>query len=293
LLEERHVTRAAARVGLSQPAASRALARLRALLGDPLLVRARGGLVATARAEALREPVRAAMTLIGGALAPPQPFDPARAVRTVRILTDDYSELVLFPGLLARLTSRAPGIDIVVPPPSALSTEALERGDADFFVAPLRGRELGASGVRGELLYEERFVCVVSKTHPFAKRRPSIAKFAAARHALVAPRGARGGRVDDALAAVGKSRRVALLLPHFLVAPFIVASSDLVLTLGERVARALMKTLPLAAFEPPVELEPFRVGVHWHERSDGDPALAWVRGELRHVANAGGRAPRR
>jgi len=284
LLEERHVTRAAKRVGLSQPAASRGLGRLRALLDDALLVRGKGGLVATPRAEALREPVRRAMTLVGEALARPQEFDPKRVQRTIRVMTDDYSSLVLFPSLLARLATEAPGIELFVPPPTKLSTAALERGDVDVFIAPIRSNELGASGLRAELLYEERFVGIVAKRHPFSKRRPTLTQFAAARHALVAPRGTRGSQVDDALAAKGKTRHIALVTPHFLVMPFIIASSDLVLTLGERMAKTYSRTLPLSIFAPPVSLEPFRVGVHWHERSDRDPMLAWFRGELHRAA---------
>src|SRR5438874_1432439 len=117
LLTERHVTRAADAVGLSQPAASRALGRLRLLFGDPLLVRSGRGFALTPRAEALRDPVRRALGLVEAAIVTPSRFDPASARRTARVMSDDYSELLLLPGLLDRLTRKAPGIDVWVHPP--------------------------------------------------------------------------------------------------------------------------------------------------------------------------------
>src|SRR5258706_1474647 len=134
LLTERHVTRAAEAVGLSQPAASRALGRLRALFGDPLLVRSGQGLALTPRAEAVRDPVRRALALVEGAVATPATFDPAVARRTVRVKIDDYSELLLFPGLLERLTRSAPGIDVWAHPNHDGSVESLVRGEADFLI---------------------------------------------------------------------------------------------------------------------------------------------------------------
>ncbi len=285
LLEERHVTRAAKRVGLSQPAASRGLARLRELLADPLLVRSQRGLSPTPRAEALRAPVRQALTLLDQSLVEKVVFDPATARRKIRVVSDDYSELVLFPSLVSRLSKRAPGIDVLVPPTGAFEFEPLLRGEIDLALAPLRANMPPPPGILEKKLYAERFVCVVRKGHPLAKR-PTLARFADARHALIAPRGTAGGAVDDALARHGKTRRVAFMGPHFLVVPFIVAASDLVVTLGERVARALAPTLQLTIFEPPMKLNGFTVACYWHERSAADPAVQWFIRELEAVSRA-------
>jgi DNA-binding transcriptional LysR family regulator len=285
LLTERHVTRAAKAVGLSQPAASRALGRLRLVFGDPILVRSGGGLVLTPRAETLRDPVRRALGLVEGAIAAPSRFDPASTRRTARFMSDDYSELVLLPGLLDRLTRKAPGLDVWVHPLHGSSTQPLLEGEADFMIMPVREGERLAPGVRSDPLYSDRFVCMVKEGHPVAKK-PTLDRFLAARHAFIAPRARRGGPVDDALAARGKERHIALTVPHFLVMPFLVASSDLVLTLGERIARLYARFLPVVLFEPPLPLPGFTIGLFWHEKDANDPALAWLREQIAQVARA-------
>jgi DNA-binding transcriptional LysR family regulator len=278
LLGERHLTRAARRVGLSQPAASRALGRLRGLLGDPLLVRSGPSWILTARAEALREPVRMALGYAEAALAPPKPFQPELARRLVRIACDDYSEFVLLAPLLSRISRSAPGLDIEVLPGKGSVLERVARGEADFAFAPLPHRM--PSGLRCQGLVEDGFVGMVADSHPFARRAPSLKLFAAARHALIAPFGERGGFVDEALAKLGQERRVALMLPHFLVMPFLVASSDLVLTLSERIAQSFAHLLPVALFRPPLTLPRFEIGFYWHQRDQHDPALGWLREQM-------------
>lgn len=279
LLTERHVTRAARRVGLSQPAASRGLARLRELLGDPLLLRAGAATTLTARAESLRAPVRQALALVEEAVAAPAPFHPARVRRTVRLASDDYCEMVLLPPLLGRLAKAAPGLDLwVSAATSAGALAALASGDVDFTFGPIVEDARLPPGVAADRLFDERFVCLTRKGHPLS-RRPTLDGFVAARHAFIAPRGLRGGVVDDALANLGKERHVALAVPHFLVMPFLVAASDLVVTLAERVARTYARSLPLTRFAPPLALPGFTVGLFMHERHRHDPALVWFRQE--------------
>jgi DNA-binding transcriptional LysR family regulator len=292
LLTERHVTRAAKAAGLSQPAASRALGRLRLLFSDPLLVRSGRGFALTPRAEALRDPVRRALGLVEGAMARPSRFDPASARRTARVMTSDYSELLLLPGLLDRLTRMAPGIDVWVHPLLESSPQPLVDGEADFMIMPIREGERLAPGVRADVLYSDRFICMVKRGHPLAKK-PTLDRFLAARHAFIAPRGRRGGPVDDALAARGKERHIALAGPHFLVMPFLVAASDLVLTLAERIARLYSQFLPVVLFEPPLQLSGFTIGLFWHEKDANDPALTWLREQIAEVAGDLKRTSRR
>jgi DNA-binding transcriptional LysR family regulator len=279
VLSERHLTRAARRVGLSQPAASRALGRLRALLGDPLLVRSGRTSVLTPRAEALREPVRLALSTISQALLEPPPFDPARDRRTVRIAADDYATLVVLTPLLRTLYRKAPGLDVHVLPPLSSCVERLMRGEVDLAIAPWTDRT--PATLRAEVLCEDGFVGMVHRKHPFARRAPSLKQYVEARHALIAPSGQRGGYVDAALAKLGKERRVALMSPHFLATPFIVAESDLVITLAERVARHYARLLPVAFFKPPIALPRFQTALYFHARDQQDAVLIWLGSELR------------
>src|SRR6185436_16132773 len=163
------------------------------------------------------------------------------------------------------------------------SLQSLMDGEADFVIMPIREGERHALSIRADPLYSDRFVCMVKRSHPIAKR-PTLERFLSTRHAFIAPRGRRGGPVDDALAARGKERHIALAVPHFLVMPFLVASSDLVLTLGERIARRYSTFLPVVLLEPPLSLRGFTVGLYWHEKDANDPALAWLREQFADVA---------
>ena len=280
LLSERHVTRAARRVGLSQPAASRALARLRELLNDPLLVRKGRSLGLSPRAEALQEPLRSALGLVSLAIAPAPRFDPRVARRRLRIASDDYSGFIMLTPLVERLARAAPGIDLHVLPSAGQGLEQLVKGDVDLCFAPIGMLHEGGPGVVPEALGEDRFVCMVGKQHPFARRAPNLTRFLEARHALIAPGGSLGGVVDQALAARGLERRVALALPSFLTMPFAIAGTDLVLTLAERVARPFGRFLPVAFFAPPLALPGFTTGFFWHQRDESDPAIGWLRSEI-------------
>lgn len=288
LLAERHVTRAAARIGLSQPAMSHALSRLRELLGDPLLVRTAHGMKPTARAEAMTAPLERALDDLGRVLASPAPFEPRLSKRTFHIATDDYMELVLLPRFLAQLWAEAPNVDIRVVSLSTRANEDLAEGRLDLAMGVIGqfGRPEPPQGIRVQRLISDRFVCVVRDDHPVAKKRLSLEDFVALPHALVAPRGASGGIVDTALARMGKQRRVAIQVPHFLVAPHVVRETDLVLTLAERIARSLAPLLGLRQIAPPLELEGFSMSMVWHERQHGDPAHAWLRGIFTAVAKS-------
>ena len=276
LVAEGNVTRAAERVGLTQPAMSHALARLRKLVDDPLFVRTSQGMSPTPRALELALPIRRALGEIDSALNERESFDPQAARRTFTLAAVDFGSLVVLPPLLARVQRDAPAVDLLVRP---LRNETIEQqlaeGEVDVALGVLY--DDAPPWMIQKRLFDERFVCLVRADHPTVRGALSLDAYLALDHALIAPRGKQGGHVDRALSRLGKKRRVALTVPHFLVAPIVVARSDLVLTLPERVARTFSEMLPLAIVEPPLDLEGFAVSAFWHERQARDPAHAWLR----------------
>ena len=302
LLAERSVTRAAARIGITQSAASHSLSRLRKLTGDELLVRGREGMVPTIRAEAMTAPLRRALEDITGTLSSPRAFDPKTARVRAFIGASDYAELVLLPGIMARLAREAPGVELRVLMPGQDPASELTSGKLDFVLMPSTPAAEG-QGIRGRQLFRDRFVCIVRRGHPLAKAKTlSLSSFAGAAHALISPWGMEGGYVDDALARLDLQRKVAVAVPHFLVAPHIVASSDLLLTVAERVAKVVAGPLGLVVLAPPQELAltGFTLSVLWHERTHEDPARRWLRDVIvaegsersgTSIVSARGRAP--
>lgn len=283
LIAERSVTRAAERIGLSQPAMSHALARLRRALDDPLLVRTPRGMEPTPRARAMAEPLDRALEDLARAVAPTAKFDPTRARRRLRVATDDYLELILMPKLLARLWREAPRIDIRVTSAGRQSGNDLAEGRVDMIIDPVSAFE-SLPGAYSQRIFDERFVCIVRKDHPMVGKRLSLDTFVALPHALVSPAGRPGGIVDTALAKLGLSRRVAIQVPHFVVAPEIVRQTDVILTVGERIARADREGLRI--LEPPLALPGFTVSTIWHERNHADPAHVWFRSMIADVAKS-------
>lgn len=278
LLAERHVTRAAARLGITQSAASHSLARLRDLLGDPLLVRGpKGTMLATPRATELAPAIHRVLEDLASVLRGADRFDPATAQHAFHIGAADYIELVILPRLLERIAKLAPGIDIWVHAHSDWGDAELAAGVLDVVIGPPR-RAQRPAGSYEKILFDETFTCVVRKNHPLADARMTIARYAASSHVLVAPRGTPGSLVDDALARAGKSRRVALAVPHFLVVPHVVAATDLVATMPSRIAALFANTL--VRTPPPVEIPGFQMAMAWHERMHDDPRHRWLREQL-------------
>jgi DNA-binding transcriptional LysR family regulator len=282
LLSERHVTRAAARVGLSQSATSHALQRLRELFGDPLLVRSGRALTLTPRAARLLPRLERSLSDLEGALAPEPAFEPATARRTFTLGMADYMQALISGPLLRELALRAPGIELAFVVFPNLK-ERLEAGEIDLV--------LGVSGVDvGNLkqapLFEEGFVTIVRRDHPRIKKAPSLDKYLAERHLVIAPGGTPGSIVDTVLAERGLSRRIALRVTNFLIAPVVVCQTELLSTLPMRLAQQLAKTYPLRLLPPPLELPTFEHRIIWHPRLEQDAAHTWLRG---FVTDAGRR----
>jgi DNA-binding transcriptional LysR family regulator len=286
LLHERHVTRAAKSVGLSQPAMSHALARLRDLFDDQLLVRTARGMQPTPRAEEIAPALGRALEDLGRLVTAPEKFEPARSRRCFTVVADDYTELVLFPKLLARIWQEAPGIDVRVRPQHTRWLDDLAEGRADFAIVPGVRPAGPASGIVVQKMLHEDYVCVVRADHPRVKKKISFADYLALPHALIAPRGESGSVVDSALGRLRRSRRVAVEIPHFLVAPHVVRATDVVLMLAERVAKVMAAPFDLRILAPPSELQltGFDVYLAWHQRQRSDAAHAWMRRILAEVA---------
>jgi DNA-binding transcriptional LysR family regulator len=282
LLAERHVSRAGARLGLSQPAVSNALAQLRAIFGDPLLVRGPRGMVPTERALALAEPLRAALAQLELGLGTSAPFDAGTADRRFTLVTNDFVAFALLPKLLTRLEREAPGVRLQVRawqehyvPPD------LARGEADLMLGLYQ--DLPA-GHRQAPLFEDRFVCVARKGHARVRGKLTLATYIKLPHVLVSHQPDGRGVVDDALARKGLTRTVALRVSHFLLVPAIIAATDYVAALSEAVARPFAKAWPLQLLPPPLPLPVGQVRLVWHERTHASAAQAWLRRMISETA---------
>ncbi|WP_223633488.1 LysR family transcriptional regulator [Corallococcus sp. EGB] len=287
LLKETHVTRAAARVGLTQSAMSHALAQLRELLGDALLIRGRGGMVLTPRAQQLAAPLKRGLAELRRALRDEPPFEPATATRRFALATRDFFGSVLLPGALELLGREAPGVDLsVLHVDSNTFPSHLETGEVDLaiIVAPVPS----GPGLRQQKLLTEDFVCVVREGHPTVRRTLDLDTYLKLTHVLISPKGDGVGAVDLALARRGlPPRRIAVRVPYFLIAPLVVSRSDHILTAPRRLIAAFSNAYPLKVFPPPLPLPSFDILQVWHERFDGDPAHQWLRGLVARAVNAG------
>jgi DNA-binding transcriptional LysR family regulator len=274
VLRDRSVTSAARRLGLTQPAVSNALARLRALFEDALFVRTPTGMDATPFSRELAEPVRQALALLESALAHGPGFDSATSTRAFRFYMSDLGQIEFLPPLVERAQRVAPGVRL-----EAVALEVEDIGDAlaagalDLAVGFLPG--LGPP-VRRQPLFRDPYVCLVRADHPAIGKNLTKKQFLAASHALVSYKG--GHRViEEALERAGLARRIALRVPHFTVVPMVLERTDLILTLPQRVARVYQQRGRFRSLPPPVPIPPADVAAHWHERYERDPGNRWLR----------------
>jgi len=272
LLSEQHVTRAAERLHLSQPAVSHALARLRDLLGDPLLVRAGATLVPTARALELVAPLTEALAQVQSLLAP-NTFDPASARRTFRVAMSDYGAAIILPTLIRTLRREAPGIDLQISHASREGMlEGVLNGDIDVAagVFPEMPNEL-----RNSVLFEERYVCLLDRQTLPANGVLDLPSYLSRPHVLLEMRGSGTPEIERALTSLRERRRVAISLPHWSVAPQFISGTDLILTVSSRSVREIDQR-ELIVVPPPFEIAPFTFVLAWHKRRGGDQALNWL-----------------
>ncbi|HEY4180536.1 MAG TPA: LysR family transcriptional regulator [Kofleriaceae bacterium] len=271
LHRERHLSRAAARARISQPAMSRMLARLRETFGDPLFVRTPTGMVPTARADEVAPRV-ADIVSATSALVHPAAFDPAQLLRTFTLVTAGFAEGQILPILVSELAAEAPGVTLSMRPASSpvYGAEQLERG-GDLLITV---KEALPPNAKRMLIYEESFACALRKGHPV--KRLTLDRFCELGHVLVSPGESGGSIVDSALAKLGRTRRVAVRVHTFPLAPPIIAASDLVIT----APKLSLRGTDFALHAPPIELPTYGVYLAWHPRVDSDPAGKWFRAKV-------------
>lgn len=277
LLETHSVARTAAALSLTPSAVSHALARLRAALQDELFVRAPAGLVPTQRAAALAEDLGAGLATLERALGG-SPFDPRTATASFRVATTDFGARLVMPKLLAVLDAQAPGVQVQIKPLPVDTEEALAGGDVDLMIGVYAGT---STTIYRRPLFAEQTAVLARRDHPRIKRgKLSLDDYLACSHVLIAPRGRQGSRIDALLAEQGRARRIALMIPDFLLGPFVVAETALLLTAGQRLLRSFIGQLPVQVVPLPFELPAFEVYLVWHARVHGDPAFVWFRDQL-------------
>ncbi len=285
LLRKEGVTEAAKELGLSQSAVSHALGRLRDQFDDDLLVRSGRSMVLTEKARALEEPLRRALKSLQDVVTPEEPFDPGTDAATVTIAANDFAQFTLLPALMEALQERAPKMDLRVRDlGGAAPTQRLAEGTVDLALTLGLPEHISPSLYRVDLFPIE-LVSVVRADHPRVEDRLTLEEYVELPHLLVSPRGDDQGVVDLTLRQQGLSaRRIALVVPNFLVAPFIVARSDMVLTTSWRVVERFAPVLPLRVVAPPLELTRGTVSVVWHPRSHRDRRHRFVRDLIREVS---------
>ncbi|PIB46163.1 LysR family transcriptional regulator [Pseudomonas sp. 2822-15] len=279
LLSEQHVTRAAERLHLSQPAVSHALARLRDLLGDPLLVRQGGALVPTARALELAAPLAEALAQVQALLAPNQ-FEPASAKRRFRVAMSDYSAAIFLPGLVRTLRREAPGIDLQIVQASREGmVDGVLNGDLDLAagVFPDMPAEL-----RTTPLFNEHYTCLIDRDSLPPNGVLDLPTYLSRAHVLLEMRGSGTPEIERALTAIRERRHVAISLPHWGVAPQLIQGTDLILTVSSRgllnIDQQHLLTVP-----PPFHIPSFAFELAWHARRGGDSGLQWLIGQVQGV----------
>lgn len=280
LYEVGNVSRAAVQMGLSQPAVSGMLARLREVFSDPLFVRTQHGVLPTRRADELSMPIRDIIVSVER-LVTGDEFDPATIKKTISISANDYLQEALIIPFIGMLRKKSPGIRLSVTPPlTERLSENLARGRLDLSVSV---PELVDPGLPRSILYSERYVCIGRSAHPLKSGKISLKQFCSFDHLIVSPtRGSFSGPTDDALAELGVDRRVVISLPSFQTLLKTVQTDDFLALVPERMLRSF--DVGLKVFRPPVQIPNFDVIVCWHQIADKDPVLNWVKSLLHDVA---------
>lgn len=289
LMDERNVTRAAERLGMTQPALSNALGRLRDSLRDPLFVRERYGMRPTQMAEELAPIVRNALAALDDAIVGQQEFDPARATRQFTIAPNSYVEFVLMPIIVARLRDVAPGIRLRLTP---FGNDLVETGAVSGATEMVLGRVVDPpDNMVVQHLMNDGLACVLRSDHPEIGDTLSQEQYEAMKHVNVLPPGRMRAGLFQALQQRGLKRDVAVSVTHFLAVPEMIAVSDYCSTLPRLICKQLSRDARLKVLPAPVDLGTFPVELAWHVRYRNDPAHRWLRSLISDVARQQGAGP--
>lgn len=284
LMEERSVTRAAQRLGMTQPALSNALSRLRVTLRDPLFIRERYGVKPTQKAEEMAPAIAEALARLDDVVLGQQDFDPLTAERLFVIAPNSYVEFVMAPAIVAQLRRRAPGIKLRLIP---FGTDLAETGVISGETAMVLGRLVDPpDNLVVQHLMDDGLACVVRADHPTVGDTLSREQYEALKHVNVLPPGRLRAGLFQALGQQGLRREVAVSVTHFLAVPEIVAGTDYCSTLPRLICRQLSRDPRLKVVPAPVDLGTFPMHMGWHVRYRHDPAHRWLRALISDVANS-------
>lgn len=279
LWDEKNLSKAAKRLALSQPAMSHALARLRREFDDELFVRSGKGMTPTPRAIALKDDLKAILLQMQKLYESSAAMDPARFEGRVTIATTDYLEHLLLPNFLPLLKTKAPGLTLVVRATSGtLNKTELEHGTLDMAIAGFFGPL--PEGFHSKEILSETYLSIIRKGHPLVDDQLTLKDFLKLDHVLVSPQGDLDGALDQALAKKGLKRRVVVGVSNFHTPGAIIAKTDCIATLPSRMARDHAELYGLHTFEPPLSVPGFKLKLVWHERTERDPMLVWVRSQI-------------
>ena len=275
LLVERRVSKVAENLGLTQPAVSNSLARLRKLLGEELFLRTPGGMEPTPFAEQLAESVSYALGMLHSALNQRSTFEPTTSTRSFTVGMTDIGEIYFLPALMDRLRREAPGVSLSTVRNTAVNLkDEMEAGKVDLAIGLLPQLKGGFFQRR---LFRQRYVCLFRKGHRLDKKKISLAEFAAAQHVVIVSAGTGHGKVDELLKRSGIERKVRLTVPHFVGVGHILQTTNLVATVPERLAQRLVEPFGLSHVAHPATLPEVAINVFWHAKFHKAPANQWLR----------------
>jgi DNA-binding transcriptional LysR family regulator len=273
---ERQISGAARRLGLTQSAVSNALARLRRVFGDELFVRTGQGMQPTPFAESVAEPVGAALAQVALALNQRSVFDPATSARRFIVAMTDVGEVHFMPALIERCRVAAPQLQISsVRAGSIALKEEMESGRVDLAIGPF---EDISEALYQRLLFRQPYVSMMRRGHPLTNGKVDLARFAAAEHLFVDSSERPYDRINQLLEKAGVGRSTRFRVPHFTAVPYIVSSSDLVVTVPQKLAERAGVPFGLTWITPPLELPTLQTNMFWHRRFNQDPGNQWLRG---------------
>jgi DNA-binding transcriptional LysR family regulator len=278
---ERQISGAARRLGLTQSAVSNALARLRRTFGDELFVRTAHGMQPTPLAQQMAEPIGAAMAQVALALSQRSRFEPGTSARRFTLAMTDVGEVYFMPVLIERCRALAPGVEIASRRANPLSLkDDMETGRVDLAIGAF---EEVSEALYQRQLFRQAFVSMFRKGHPLGKGAVDLARFVQATHLIVDAAQSPYDRINALLEKAGVGAQARFRVPHFTAVPYIVATSDLVVTVPQKLAESAAAPFGLKWIEPPLALPTLQTNVFWHRRFNHDPGIQWLRGLIADV----------